>query len=732
MDTKSKNSRYSLLTLIALVISVSLSLLTAADLYHNREYLQKDNYFQSSSFRQEMRTFADLVKTMHVDYAGYEAKDLEEKLGKETIERLKTQWEETVQVAEDNLSQEYAQRIEDARIAGQTEEVARLTAEQESRKKAALDREVEARKKQMNELVADKDREYEERKTSLALRNGSFHYYVTDKKTGKIYTNLDHKPTDTEIRENGRFSITFPQNTYTKFGDYTDINRTYQLNELHGVFYVPIHSEGYNQIQADAVYFDSLRERLLKECGLLIIVLSASAVLVWYASMTSAASLPVVTKSLSLLRRIPLDVRVVLLFPVVITYLVMIFSMRFFFLPIDIEHFFTLAMVSLLTAYLLLQILEAWRMYKQPESIQQQWQRSLLFRQRVLFKESFANKGVFFKVTTLFILTTGLGMSVALAFIALFEGSAGLLFLCLLYGMFYMLVVFPYVLRRMGLMNRILLGASEMASGNMNASIEKIRKGKLSELAHSLNNIKQGLQHAMEEQMKSERLKSELITNVSHDLKTPLTSIVNYVDLLKRENLSPEEIKTYVDVLERKTERLRILIDDLFDAAKMASGSVELNIEEVNVAALLNQSIAEFSDKIEQSSLTFRVQTEQPKIFAPLDGKKTWRVFENLIGNALKYSMPKTRVLIDLIERQDQVILTIKNVSAYEIDFDAEELFERFKRADQSRNTEGSGLGLAIAKSIVELQGGKLSIDIDGDYFKVTVVFRKSTGVELL
>lgn len=140
---------------------------------------------------------------------------------------------------------------------------------------------------------------------------------------------------------------------------------------------------------------------------------------------------------------------------------------------------------------------------------------------------------------------------------------------------------------------------------------------------------------------------------------------------------------------------------------------------------MLNQAIAEFSDKIEESSLTFRVNIEQQKIYAPLDGKKTWRVFENLIGNALKYSMPNTRVHIHLYEQGDEITLTIKNVSAYEIDFAAEELFERFKRADQSRNTEGSGLGLAIAKSIVELQGGKLSIDIDGDYFKVIVTFRR-------
>lgn len=276
-------------------------------------------------------------------------------------------------------------------------------------------------------------------------------------------------------------------------------------------------------------------------------------------------------------------------------------------------------------------------------------------------------------------------------------------------------------------MNKIFRGAEEMAAGNLDHQIIATGKGKgnLSRLADNLNNIKQGFKESVEGQIKSERLKSELITNVSHDLKTPLTSIVNYVNLLKGENLKPEEVASYIEVLDRKTQRLKVLIDDLFEASKMASGAVELQVENVNVASLLNQALAEFSDKIEESSLTFRVQVEQQQMFAKLDGNKTWRVLENLIVNALKYSMPNTRVYVSLSEQNAEVILTMKNVSAYEIDFDAEELFERFKRGDKSRHTEGSGLGLAIAKSIVELQGGRLEIEIDGDYFKVTVAFPK-------
>ncbi|MGK5509723.1 histidine kinase dimerization/phospho-acceptor domain-containing protein [Brevibacillus formosus] len=715
MDTKLKNKRFAVPVLIVLILSISLALLTMADLYHKRENLQEDNYFQSSGFNRELETFAELVKNVHVDYADYTPGKLDEK----TANQLKKEHEETLRsIKEDN---QLSDMLEQAKKEGDHEKVAQLTEEYTRSLQEDIAKATSHYQEQVNNRIAERDAEYEEQKNSLTLRSGSFKYYVTDKKNNKVYTNLAQEPTDWELARYARYTINLPNTN----GDLESINRTYQLNQLSGIFYVPKDPDGYSQVHADALYYDSIRERLIAEFVLLTVTLLIIAFSFLYLRTGRAAEVPFVTKSMALFRLIPLDIRMGLLFVLGITYLIMLANLRFFFFPIDGEHFFTLAFVSLFTAYLLLQLLEARLMYKEPERFLQQWQKSIFARQRVLLQESYANRGMFFKVSMLFILTVMFGMSVGFGFVSLFEGWGGLLLFSFLYGMFYMVVVFPYALRRLGLMNRIMQGASEMAGGNLNTTIQKVKKGKLSDLAHSLNNITKGLKHAMEEQMKSERMKSELITNVSHDLKTPLTSIINYVTLLKQEDLTPEERKNYVDVLDRKADRLRVLIDDLFDAAKMSSGAVELNIEQVNVASLLNQSIAEFSDKIEQSTLTFRVTTEQPKIVAPLDGKKTWRVFENLIGNALKYSMPNTRVLIHLAETQDEVILTFKNVSAYEIDFDAQELFERFKRADQSRHTEGSGLGLAIAKSIVELQGGRLSIDIDGDYFKVMVVFRK-------
>lgn len=269
--------------------------------------------------------------------------------------------------------------------------------------------------------------------------------------------------------------------------------------------------------------------------------------------------------------------------------------------------------------------------------------------------------------------------------------------------------------------------ASAMALGRMDVQLPQQTYGMLDQLTMHMNAMKQGIQSTVEKRVKSERMKSELITNVSHDLKTPLTSMVSYVDLLKRNEGTAEEKAEYIEVLQRKTKRLSVLVEDLFEAAKMASGDVELHLEQVDVAALLHQALAEHSESIVQSGLVFRVSGRDGPMYAQLDGKRTWRVFENLLGNVTKYGMKNSRVFIELSEDDSYVILCIKNVSTYEMQFAADEIFERFKRGDCSRSAEGSGLGLSIAKSIVELHGGRMYIKIDGDLFKVTVHFPKWT-----
>jgi len=264
----------------------------------------------------------------------------------------------------------------------------------------------------------------------------------------------------------------------------------------------------------------------------------------------------------------------------------------------------------------------------------------------------------------------------------------------------------------------------KLSKGNFDVALPE-DMGILSSFAKNLNNIKEGFKVAVEQEVKSQNMKAQLISNVSHDLKTPLTSIITYVDLLKQEDLDPDTRKEYIDILDKKSKRLQVLIEDLFEASKASTGNIELNLENLDVIALLRQTLGEMEEKINQTTLKMRVNLPENKIICNLDGARTFRVFENVLSNILKYSMSNSRVYIDAVENEKTVDLIFKNISAYEMNFDPSEITERFIRGDKSRNTEGSGLGLAIAKSLVELQGGSLNIDIDGDLFKLTITFPK-------
>ncbi|MBQ8999152.1 MAG: GHKL domain-containing protein [Clostridium sp.] len=267
-------------------------------------------------------------------------------------------------------------------------------------------------------------------------------------------------------------------------------------------------------------------------------------------------------------------------------------------------------------------------------------------------------------------------------------------------------------------LDKIMVGAKAAVEGKLNYKIEEKGRGHLRELAHDINNIKEGLRKSVENEMKSENMKTELITNVSHDLKTPLTSIINYIDLLKRENIEPENARDYVSILDKKSQRLKILIEDLFEASKAASGAMELNIARIDIGQLLKQALGENDERFKDSKLEVKLNVPDDKVFINGDGKRLYRVFENLLSNIVKYSLSNTRVYIDMFKENDEVIIVMKNISAYELSFDTNEITNRFKRGDASRSTEGSGLGLAIAKSIVELHNGSFKIEADGDLFK--------------
>lgn len=245
----------------------------------------------------------------------------------------------------------------------------------------------------------------------------------------------------------------------------------------------------------------------------------------------------------------------------------------------------------------------------------------------------------------------------------------------------------------------------------------------LKEHAADLNRINEGVSKAVNEKMKSERFKTELITNVSHDIKTPLTSIINYVDLLEKEEIPNENAKEYLEVLERQSARLKKLIEDLIEASKASSGSLSVNLEKLEAGVFLVQTVGEFKEKTEKNKLDLQIKKPEEPIYIMADGRHFWRVIDNLMNNICKYAQPETRVYINLEQTGEKVQITFRNTSRYPLNISSEELMERFVRGDSSRNTEGNGLGLSIAGSLMELMHGKMYLVVDGDLFKVVLEF---------
>ena len=267
-------------------------------------------------------------------------------------------------------------------------------------------------------------------------------------------------------------------------------------------------------------------------------------------------------------------------------------------------------------------------------------------------------------------------------------------------------------------------GGEALAAGNLNASVDLNHMyGVLKHHGENLNSIAQGMQKAVQQQLKSERFRTDLITNVSHDIKTPLTSIVNYVDLLKKEDVQPEKAKEYIAVLDRQSARLKKLTEDLVEASKASSGTLPVHLEAVDVNVLLSQVSGEYQSRFELCRLEpiVKLAPESPQILA--DGKLLWRVFDNLLSNICKYAMPGTRVYFTSEVLDSRVQISFKNISNYPLDITADELMERFVRGDSSRSTEGSGLGLSIAQSLTGLQKGSFDLVVDGDLFKANISF---------
>ncbi|EPD51306.1 hypothetical protein HMPREF1210_01904 [Paenisporosarcina sp. HGH0030] len=375
-------------------------------------------------------------------------------------------------------------------------------------------------------------------------------------------------------------------------------------------------------------------------------------------------------------------------------------------------------MVLLFVVFLTLTLIQAVWLFKdsRKNGIRTMWEKSILKKWVLIIQDLFLNRrlGTQILLILLVVFLAGLGLA----------GTFVVPELLIIYVPLFMFVLMPslyLLLKRVAAYNKLALATEQMAKGHQIADVHIGGKSVLAKHAKHLNMLREGVRMSQSEQAKSERLKTELITNVSHDLRTPLTSIITYTDLLKKVDLTVEERLSYVAILDRKSQRLKTLIEDLFEVSKMASGNMELHKQRVDLAQLMQQALAEHEEDIQAAGLDFRVTAPENPLHAFVDGQKWWRVLDNLIVNALKYTLPGTRVYVTLKQVDGYAQFVVKNVTKYELGENVDELFERFKRADTSRHTEGSGLGLAIAQSIVDLHGGSMRIEVDGDLFKVTV-----------
>lgn len=293
--------------------------------------------------------------------------------------------------------------------------------------------------------------------------------------------------------------------------------------------------------------------------------------------------------------------------------------------------------------------------------------------------------------------------------------------------------VMIFAIRKADGLDLIMDGLKKISDGELQYKIKTdTLTGKQKVMAEYINNIGSGLDAAVENSLKKERMQTELITNVSHDLKTPLTSIINYVDLMKRENPTDPKIQEYLRILDEKSQRLKVLTEDVVEASKASTGNIKLEMNDIDFVEMVQQVIGEFEEKFKEKNLTMMVHfTDEPSIIYA-DGQRMWRVLENVFGNVVKYAMEGTRVYAEISNRNKKVTFSLKNISAQPLNISADELTERFIRGDVARNTEGSGLGLSIAKSLTELQGGEFKLYLDGDLFKVMITFaaKKQTEVK--
>ncbi|PLR95150.1 sensor histidine kinase [Bacillus sp. T33-2] len=703
------------------------------------DYVHRD-YFHTPAFQSEIEQFAHYVGMFELnDLTLEEAKRAitvtEEDINEHRfrygdlntqITNIKNQYEPQIQQAKATDNQEAADAFTQERDAKIEDITNNFKNDEHVRPKVIKEKE---------QRIEDYYRERENYRPEFLRYKDSFQYHFKNSATGKVYTNVDRSKDDSA----GTFINGKNMLFYQHFSIPTDflMNNGYGfvgseeikdalVSEIKGTFEGRI---GVAKSMPQPSWITDAHQNYKQEQLILLAytVASAGALILFYFLMKKSKAVPAVIENVRpYYNRLPFDSRLVLFLLISIGAVacLMMVTVRFHSInnnPVvfGTVMFIVLAISSIFCGLALLQGRLLAPEFKSWRNIKSQWQKGLWNKAWQSVKESFFNLSVGTQLIAVFALVFGLGLTAAMIML---DPIFLFLFIVLLALLGIPLAVF--MVKQVSYFNRIMQKTDELAAGNLGPDLPVTGKSVLAKHAGKINVLKQGMKVSQKEQAKSERLKTELITNVSHDLRTPLTSIITYTELLKTIDLSEDDRKAYLEIIDRKSKRLKMLIEDLFEVSKMASGNIQMAKEKIDLVQLLQQALAEHDNTISTSTLHFRVANPEKPVYAIVDGQKLWRVFDNLIGNILKYSLENSRVYISVKTLDDQALITFKNVSKYELSENLGELFERFKRGDESRHTEGSGLGLAIAKSIVDLHDGSLDIEADGDLFKVSIVLQ--------
>lgn len=707
--------------------------------YHvGYQYIGK-SYFESENFQHEIDNFTAELGPLVINVPN--AEELKNK-----IEITQTEIDDhrnyygTLGQQIENIKAQYEQRIQEAVDANATELKTKLETERDTKIKditANFEDDEHVRKKifaEKEELIDKYIKAAQTESKNFSKTYDYWSYELTNTENGKIYRSGD-------VSESSAYKIKYTdrkplyawnisdnlRDIFYRTETYVNVDDLYETTEYTGVIAISkkaVISE--DLIQGGYQQFQQFQRNQYTHYFIWITSI-IMAVFVWR-GRKDLLQIVMSMKEKDLLTKYKIDVQIILL---LITAFMYFFSAQVVFESIEynsiynnnyvrfiLDIAFKIVVLMVIGSAFFVQLIWLYTRVNTLKKLEENVKSSYLWSLGDSMTDLFINRSIalhsivmiaaaFFGGGSLVAFMTGVG-----SFAVLVLG------ICMLIG-FPAMIVF---LSRMGYLNRIMKDTKDMAEGRLNRDVKVKGKSPLTGHAENLNHLREGVRTSMHEQAKSERLKTELITNVSHDLRTPLTSIITYTDLLKKPNITEEERKQYIHILDKKSERLKVLIEDLFEVSKMASGNIELHRSRVDLTQLIQQAVGEHKEDLTQSQLDLRMTMPHDPIFAYVDGQKWWRLIDNLIVNVLKYALEGTRVYVTFKRTADgDAEFTVKNVAKYEISEDAEELFERFKRADASRHTEGSGLGLAIAQSIVDLHGARMSIDVDGDLFKVIV-----------